>query len=378
MQSGSVSAILAGSGIALNKTTSGTVTLSGANTYTGVTSVSAGVLNIQNATAVGTTAAGTSVTSGAALEIQGGIAVGAEALTLNGTGISSGGALRNISGNNSYAGLITLGSATRINSDSGTLTLDVASGNAITGTQNLTFGGAGNVTVNDPIATSTGTLTKDGAGTLTLAGANTYTGATSVTAGTLLVNGSTASGSPVTVNGSGTTLGGTGTIGGTVAVSNAAAGAIVNPGANSTTAGTLTTGALTLSSTNANTFHIDAFGTLATAWDKLTSAAAIALGNTASTLQVNIASGLNFTAGQTYVLLNGTSLTGTFNGINDNDIVTFSGYQFIADYTGTEFDLIAVPEPSTWFAAALALSAIGFSQRKRVRACASSAAKKHS
>src|SRR5207248_10389130 len=31
MQSGSVSAILAGSGIALNKTTSGTVTLSGAN-----------------------------------------------------------------------------------------------------------------------------------------------------------------------------------------------------------------------------------------------------------------------------------------------------------------------------------------------------------
>ena len=375
MQSGSVSAILAGSGIALNKTTSGTVTLSGANTYTGATSVSAGVLNIQNATALGTTAAGTSVTSGAALEIQGGIAVGAEALTLNGTGISSGGALRNISGNNSYAGLITLGSATRINSDSGTLTLDVASGNAITGTQNLTFGGAGNVTVNDPIATSTGTLTKDGAGTLTLAGANTYTGATSVTAGTLLVNGSTASGSPVTVNGSGTTLGGTGTIGGTVAVSNTAAGAIVNPGANSTTAGTLTTGALTLSSTNANTIHIDAFGTAAINWDKLTSTAAIALGNTASTLQVNIASGLNFTAGQTYVLLNGTSLTGTFNGINDNDIVTFSGYQFTADYTATGFDLIAVPEPSTWFAAALALGAIGFSQRKRVRVYASSAVK---
>ena len=106
------------------------------------------------------------------------------------------------------------------------------------------------------------------------------------------------------------------------------------------------------------------------------STAAIALGNTASTLQVNIASGLTFTAGQTYVLLNGTSLTGTFNGINDNDLVTFSGYQFTADYTGTEFDLIAVPEPSTWFAAALALGAIGFAQRKRVRTCTSSAVKK--
>jgi hypothetical protein len=38
---------------------------------------------------------------------------------------------------------------------------------------------------------------------------------------------------------------------------------------------------------------------------------------------------------------------------------------------------VAVPEPSTWVAAGLALGAIGFSQRKRVRACASFAVKKH-
>jgi len=44
-----------------------------------------------------------------------------------------------------------------------------------------------------------------------------------------------------------------------------------------------------------------------------------------------------------------------------------------------DVDLITeVPEPSTWFAAVLALGAIGFSQRKRVRACASFAAQKHS
>jgi hypothetical protein len=39
---------------------------------------------------------------------------------------------------------------------------------------------------------------------------------------------------------------------------------------------------------------------------------------------------------------------------------------------------VAVPEPSTWLAAALALGATGFSQRKRMRARASFAAEKHS
>jgi autotransporter-associated beta strand protein len=46
MQHGSVSAILAGSSIALNKTTPDTVTLTGANTYTGATIVSGGKLTI--------------------------------------------------------------------------------------------------------------------------------------------------------------------------------------------------------------------------------------------------------------------------------------------------------------------------------------------
>ena len=159
--------------------------------------ISAGVLRAANDTALGSTTGGTTVTGGtvAALELSGGIAIGAETLTLDGTGISNGGALRNISEDNSWAGNITINSATRINSDSGTLTIDVASGNAITGSNdNLTFGGAGNVTISDAIATGTGTLTKDGAGTLTLSGANTYTGATTVSAGVLNIQNNTALG----------------------------------------------------------------------------------------------------------------------------------------------------------------------------------------
>ena len=185
------------------------VILNDANTYTGVTTVNANATaRASNASAFGTTAGGVSVTSGGSIEISGTTSIGAETLTLNGTGISSGGALRNTANNNSWAGLITLGSASRINSDSGTLTLDVSSGNAITGAHNLTFGGAGSVEVKDPIATSTGTLTKDGTGTLTLTGNNTYSGETLLNNGTILVGNAGAFGTgTMTINydtGSGT------------------------------------------------------------------------------------------------------------------------------------------------------------------------------
>src|SRR5205807_7171536 len=96
------------------------------------------------------------------------------------------GALRNISGNNTYGGAITLGSATRINSDSGTLTLNSGIGGA---GLNLIFGGAGNITVSSVIGTTTGGVTKDGAGTLFLNAANTFSGGVTLNAGTLEIAG---------------------------------------------------------------------------------------------------------------------------------------------------------------------------------------------
>ena len=71
------------------------------------------MLNIQNASALGS-GTGTTVTSGATLQIQGGISTtSAEALGLNGTGVTTTVALENVSGNNIYAGLITLGQRQR-------------------------------------------------------------------------------------------------------------------------------------------------------------------------------------------------------------------------------------------------------------------------
>jgi autotransporter-associated beta strand protein len=182
-----LSGIISGNG-SLTKSNTGTLTLSGSNTYSGSTTVSAGVINIQHANGLGTTANGTTVSSGAALQLQGGITVGAEALSLTGNGVSTDGALRNISGSNTYGGAITLAGATRINSDADLLTLS----GGISGTQNLTIGGAGNTTVSNAIATTTGTLTKDGAGTLVLSGANSYTGTTTISAGNLTISGGSA------------------------------------------------------------------------------------------------------------------------------------------------------------------------------------------
>jgi fibronectin-binding autotransporter adhesin len=196
-------AIGTGSGT-ITKDGTGTLTLTGDSTYTGATTVSAGVVNIQHSNALGSTSGGVTVANLAALQLQGGITVGSEALSLTGTGVSNDGALRNISGNNSWAGTTTLAGATRINSDAGLLTL---AGNVSATNQNLTVGGAGNTTINGAIATGTGTLTKDGAGTLILGGANTYSGTTTVSAGTLRLgpSGSINDVSAVTVS-SGATL----------------------------------------------------------------------------------------------------------------------------------------------------------------------------
>jgi autotransporter-associated beta strand protein len=179
-----ISGRISGTG-GLNKEGTGTLVLSGANTFGGILKINVGVVNARHSTSLGTITAGTEVVGGAALELQGDINISYEALALRGYGVSNGGALRNISGANTFGGLITLSSAggTEIASDAGTLTIT----GGMSGAFPLIIDGAGDVTYKTaPIAIGSGTVTKNGAGTLRYNFPNTYNGLTTINAGTLL------------------------------------------------------------------------------------------------------------------------------------------------------------------------------------------------
>ena len=172
--------------LGLTKLGTGTLVLPSANSYTGATIVKAGVLNIQNATALGTTASGTTVVSGATLAIQNNITVGAEALTISGSGAGGqNGALVNVSGTNNFGGLVTLGAASTISSDSGALNL-INVGTMTGSGLGLTLTGSSDGSIVSIIGTGTGTLTKNGSGTWTLSGNNTFSGNVTVNNGTLV------------------------------------------------------------------------------------------------------------------------------------------------------------------------------------------------
>lgn len=199
-------------GVTLTKTGTGTLILGGNNAFTGLVDVTQGAVEVAGPSGLGAITAGTNVAAGAALLFSGGFTSAAEAVTISGDGLASDGALRNVSGINTFTGNVTTLTNTRINSDAGTLVLAPASGNALAGTDlNLNVGGAGTVNIAGPVALGTGGVTVDGTGRLILSGASTYTGATLVTSGTLQVDGNITTSSGTTVNGG--TLSGVGTLG---------------------------------------------------------------------------------------------------------------------------------------------------------------------
>jgi autotransporter-associated beta strand protein/T5SS/PEP-CTERM-associated repeat protein len=356
--------VISGTG-AFQQNGAGTTILTAANTYTGATTVNAGTLQ---AGAVNTFApiSAFTVASGATLNLAsfnqtigslagaGSVALGSATLTtgtdntsttfsgtISGTGSLTkiGSGTLTLSGANTYSGGTTLAA--------GTLRLanDQALGSGALTTTGSVVDYANGVTIANPIVlnsnttqlqVTTGTATqagviselngprpleKIGGGALVLAANNTYSGPTTVSAGTLIVNGSIAN-SAVTVN-SGATLAGSGVAGAVIVNSGGtlAPGPTASPGA-MTVLGNLAfqSGALYLvrvNPSNASRDNVTGGGTA----------------TLAGTVNATFASGSYAT--RTYTILSAAGgLNGTFSGLTTSNLP--AGFTASLGYTATD------------------------------------------
>ena len=161
----------------------------------------------------------------------------------------------------------------------------------------LTLAGVGNG-IFDKVLPGTGSLVKTGAGTWTLTQANTATGPTSVSAGTLLVTGSTSTGQ-VTVGSSGT-LGGTGTLGGALNVQGT-----LSPGSSSGIGRLTTQSSATLAAGSLARFEINKS---AATRDQLFVSGTLSLGGTLSVTNL----GGTLAAGDSFTLFQAGFIGGAF------------------------------------------------------------------
>jgi autotransporter-associated beta strand protein len=184
-----VSGVINGNG-GVTKTGAGTLVLTGANSNTGPTTVSAGVLNLRHSDALGSS--NITVANGASLDLQNNITLTGHRATLTGQGSGTGGVLRNVSGDNTWAGEITAiadSGVTRISSDAGTLTLSGEINQDNGSSDQLVFQGSGNTVVTGAIdGNSDVTRSSAGSGVVSFLGENTYTGQTLVNGGILEIN----------------------------------------------------------------------------------------------------------------------------------------------------------------------------------------------
>jgi autotransporter-associated beta strand protein len=408
-QAGTVSAPLGGTA-ALTKTTAGTLTLSGANSYSGGTTINGGTVIINSSANLGNVAGALTINAGT-LEIATGfttdrvISLGDVASTfqidpgvtftvsssISGTGAlnKTGSGTMALNGANTYSGGTVVSAGTlRINSNeriANTSDLTVAGGtfnvqtfsetvaNVTLSSGSITGTGAGTLTASTftlesgsasaILAGSGATMTKTTAGTVTLTGANTFTGATTIDGGTLTASASSGSAlgatSSVTVNSGGTLLLG------------------ANNQINNTATITLAGGTLDKGNFSEGSASTPGVGPLTL---------------TASGSQIDFGSGTvgvltfaSFTPGSFTLTIN--NWTGTPGGVgsgstdrlifNSDQSANLSSFAFTGFAGAMEFDLgngyyeitplTAVPEPSTYFAAGLALALVVFQQARRFR-----------
>ena len=339
------------------------------------------------------TGAGSLWTNSGTLTIGGSLQSGAASGTLT---VASGGTV-------TAAGGITIAA---LAGDTGTLNLGRFGTNDTGGTiiaPTIAFGaGTGVINFNQSDAVTitsmisgAGTLNQLGGGTTTLSASNTYTGATTVSGGQLVVDGSIAS-STVTVSNGGT-LAGSGSVGGIVLN----LGSTISPG---NSPGTLTVAGNAVWNPGAN-YNWQLYDTVlgaGTGWDLVSVTGSLDLNalTVGSEFNINLWSladiapdadgpALNFDPNQNYTwtILTAAGGISGFTGSNQFAINTgafngtggfanaLNGGGFSIAQSGNDLNLVftaaggaPIPEPGTWAAAALLVGGAAFLRwRKRAK-----------
>lgn len=394
----------------LNKSGNGTWTLGGAVGSTGVITVNAGTLALKqrsslqggldsnwtaakinvksgatlalnvdsteaggiSATSLNTLLTNISVAGSASAGLQAGARIGLDTGTATGGTFTQGNAIANSTGANGGAiGLTKLGTGSLVLDKANTYTgstiisagiLQLGAGgttgslsasSAITNNANLTINRSNAVAQGTDFSgaaiTGTGSFTQAGGGTTTLSATNTYTGATTVSAGTLIVDGNISTSSLTTVQ-TGATLGGSGTVGDLTIDS----GGFFSPGnspgimtvdGDYSQSGQLNVEIEGLTAGNGSGFH-----------DQVVVNGTVSLGGA-----LNLVSFTGFTPANgdlIFILLNDSvdTISGTFSGLAQGAVVgNYLGFNWEISYTGNsaggtftggnDVVLMAVPEP---------------------------------
>ena len=348
---------------------SGTIRWTGTSTYSGTTTVAGGRL-------IGTTRnIPGDVVNNAAVEFNQTF-TGTYAGDMSGSGslTKSNNGTVTLTGSNSYQGGTSVIAGSLVG-DTGSLQGSIA---VSSGT--LTFDQATSGTYSG-VMSGSGSLTKAGAGAVTLSGTSGHSGATSVSAGSLLVNGRLTN-SAVTV-GNGATLGGGGTIDTLVT---ALAGGTISPG---NSPGLLTLGSLDLEVGSATLLEILGSGSTAGIagidYDQLlvTGSGGLGLGGTLTLAFGNLS---DFADGTIFDLFGFTGTpTGSFGSVLATGIGSYAAATFTNDGTGiwTSGTLAndqvltftqstgelaitaAVPEPLAWALAVVGVGSAAWMARRR-------------
>lgn len=326
--------VVSGTG-SITKQGTGTLELHAANTYSGVTTISAGNVVARDAASLGTAAGGTTVASGATLlyvKASGDVTV-TEPLTLNGAGTNAyDGALAVSTAYNqsatvnipypvtTFSGAITLGSNVSVSagSRSGKITGAITGNFTISlletssGSFEIASSANGSATPNSTLAPPTKTTDYPDNSPSTSISVNTNE--------TAIVTGTYGS---VTVN-LGGTLKGTGTVETTFIYGTIAPG--LSPGC-------LNTGDLTLLSTATYTFEV-AGKTACTEYDQIKVTGGVSLDGTLSVAAIN---GFKPVIGQKYVIISNDAadpVTGTFSGLAEGATITVGTTSYKISYVG--------------------------------------------